>query len=138
MPRRKNTEKGVVLFIVLGTLFIVVILSGVILRTITSQSTFTHHQVSRIKAYYAGKGIMNYSLDQLRKGTWVPGGGNRYACLGDCSGFGVATPDYVIPADAELAYNILVTIYPLNRADNASLDTKVTQLNIKTDYTYIE
>ena len=138
MPKPGSAERGVILLIVLGTVLIVIILSGVMLKTVSNQSRLTHHQVSRIKAYYAIKGIMNYAQDMLRKGTWAPDPvtNNRYACLGDCSGLGVSAPDYPIPADSDIPYNILVTIYPLNRADNASLNGKVTQLNIKTDYTY--
>lgn len=63
-------KKGVALFIVLGTILIVVILANVVLNIILSQSRLTHHQVSRIRAYYAGLAGMNFALEQLRTGTW--------------------------------------------------------------------
>ncbi len=46
---------------------IVVILSTVILRVITSHSRLTHHQVSRIQAQYAAKAGVLYALDSLRR-----------------------------------------------------------------------
>lgn len=55
---------------VLGTLLVVVILANVILSTILSQSRLTHHQISRIQAYYAAMAGMNYALEQLRLGNW--------------------------------------------------------------------
>ncbi|MDD2679841.1 MAG: hypothetical protein PHO03_03445 [Candidatus Omnitrophica bacterium] len=142
MLKHNAAEKGVVLLIVLATLLVVIILAGVILNLISNQTRLTTHQVSRIRAYYATKGIMNYTLDMLRQGTWVPHATDkRYACHRDCTGLGVAEPTYTIPIDTDIPYNILVTIYPLNTlyADNiayTALNGKVTQLDIKTDYTY--
>lgn len=65
MPDRN--KKGVLLFIVLGTIIVVATLSTVILRIILSQSRLTHHQVSRIQAQYAAKAGVIYALDKLRK-----------------------------------------------------------------------
>ena len=64
-------KKGVVLLIVLGTLLVVVILANVILNIILSQSRLTHHQVSRIQAYYAAQAGMNLALENLRVGAWT-------------------------------------------------------------------
>jgi len=128
-----HNNKGVILFIVLATVMIVIVLAGVILSIISSQSRLTHHQVSRIKAYYAGKGIMNYALEKLRTGDWVPNpspGANKYACHRGC--VDSVTQDYAIPVDADIPYKIQVTIYPKNKA----LSDTVTQLDIKTSYTY--
>ncbi len=141
MPNFKTSRKGVVLLIVLGTVIAVSFLAAVILTMISNHSRLTHHQVNRINAYYAAKGIMNYAQDMLRKGGTAGGWDadpavNRYACLGNCAGLGVSSPTYTIPPDSDMLYNILVTIYPLNHADNASLNGKVTQFNIKVDYNY--
>lgn len=59
---------------VLSTIFIVVILANVVLTLITSQSRLTHHQVSRIQAYYAAQAGMNYAIEMLRLGdaNWIP------------------------------------------------------------------
>ena len=127
-------SKGVVLFIVLGLILIVVVLAAVILSIISSQSRLTHHQVSRIKAYYAGKGMMNYASDMLRKGTWVPnasGGANKYACHRNCIDSGVSSTYTILPIDDDIPYNIQITIHP----NGSGLGNVTTQIDIKTDYT---
>jgi len=138
MPKLQSSGKGVVLLIVIGVIFISVLFAGIALKLITSQSSLTQHQVYRIKAYYAAKGIMNYAQDMLRKGTWTPHDSNkRYVCHskvagGNCSSLSVSPPYYAtISTDSNIPYDILVTIYPLNQA----LVGTVTQLDIKTKYT---
>jgi Tfp pilus assembly protein PilX len=128
-----SNKKGVILFVVLAIVLIVVILSGVILNIILNQSRITHHQVSRIQAYYASKGMMNYALEMVRTGVWVPnasGGANKYACHRNC--IDVATSDYTITTDDDIPYDVQVTIWPKNDA----LGSTVTQLDIKTQFTY--
>jgi len=63
----KSNRKGILLFIVLGTIMVVATLSTVILRIILTQSRLTHHQVSRIQAQYAAKAGIVYALNKLRK-----------------------------------------------------------------------
>ncbi len=65
MPNRD--KKGVILFIVIGVILVVVILSTVILRVISNQARLTHHQVSRIQAQYAARAGVIYALDKLRR-----------------------------------------------------------------------
>jgi Tfp pilus assembly protein PilX len=126
----KNNKKGAILFIVLAVIILVVILSGVILSIVSSQSRLTHHQVSRIKAYYAGKGMMNYALEKLRIGEWAPHSSQtRYACHRGC--IDAPSITYPIPTDNDIPYKVQVAIRPLNRA----LGNTVTQLEIKTQYT---
>lgn len=67
----KMKNRSAVLFLVLVVLLIVVILANIMLGIVSSQSRLTHHQVSRIQAYYASMGGMNYALDMLRRGIWV-------------------------------------------------------------------
>ena len=124
-------SKGVVLFIVLGLILVVVVLAAVILSIISSQSRLTHHQVSRIKAYYAGKGMMNYASDMLRKGTWSlpPTGSLYYGCHKGC--IDSVIENYDIPDDADIPYKIQITIHP----DNTGPGGVTAQLDIKTDYT---
>jgi Tfp pilus assembly protein PilX len=69
----KRRQKGIVLVLVLATILIVVLLGIAILNIISSQSRLTHHQLSRIQAYYANKAVINYAFEQLRTGAWVPG-----------------------------------------------------------------
>jgi len=56
---------------VLATIMIVIILANIVLSIVLSQTRLTHHQVSRIQAYYAGLAGMNYALEQLRTGNWT-------------------------------------------------------------------
>ncbi len=68
-----NHKKGIVLFLVLGTLLVVVSLAALMLSLILSHARLTYHQTSRIQAYYAAMAGINYGLEKLRTGTWVPG-----------------------------------------------------------------
>jgi len=135
MPQYKPAQKGVVLLIVLGTIITIMFLAGAILTVITNHSRLTQHQIDRIKAYYASKAMMNYTMEKLRKGTalggWDAAAGYTYACHGNCSGLGVPSPDYTI-TDSDVPFNTLVTIHPKNSAFAGT----TTQLDIKTDYTY--
>jgi Tfp pilus assembly protein PilX len=131
MDKARVQEKGIVLLIVLAAIFIVILLGNIVLGIVASQSRLTHHNVSRIRAYYACQAAMNYTLEALRAGTWVPntaGGANKYACLNGCID---ATADYTIPADSDIPYKVQVTIYPLESGINST-----TKLDIKTEYTY--
>ena len=123
-----------VLFIVLATVLVVIILAGVVLMVISSQSRLTNHQISRIKAYYAGRGIMNYVLEKLQKGDplWAPGSGVKHACFAVKGCIDAVGNNAPIPDDPDIPYKIQVTIYPIN----AALGNTVTQFDVKTDYTY--
>src|SRR3989338_8661960 len=103
----KFKEKGVVLFIVLATLMIVVVLANVMLNIMSSQSRLTHHQVSRIQAYYATQSGMNLAIERLRTGNWTEGS----YCLGptqvSCSGFSAANT--IIDSDIPYPVNITIT-----------------------------
>lgn len=79
MFRNIGNQKAVAMFMVLGTLLVVVILANVILNLILSQSRLTHHQVSRIQAYYAAQAGVNYAIEELRSGDWaMPATGASY------------------------------------------------------------
>jgi Tfp pilus assembly protein PilX len=69
MLKLKTNRRGVALIMVLGTLLVVLTLANIILNIILSQSRLTHHQVSRIQAYYAGLAGVNYAIDKLRLGN---------------------------------------------------------------------
>ncbi len=130
-----NDKRGFILFIVLATVLVVAILAGVILSLISSQSRLTQHQVSRIKAYYAGKGMMNYAFEMLRKGSsasgWdLPTTGYDFACHKGCIDSGAGTI-HIIPPDDDIPYKIQVKIYPPDNANPGS----TARLEIKTEYT---
>ncbi len=71
--KQKQDKKGVVLLIVIGTVFIAIFLANVVLNIITSHGRLTLHQVSRIQAHYAAMAGVNYALERLRVGTWNTG-----------------------------------------------------------------
>jgi hypothetical protein len=129
MPKLKIGRNGVVLFIVLGTLLVIVFLAGAILKVVSNQSRLTYHQVSRIKAYYVTKGMMNYVLDKMRTDSaWQPSVTDiKYACYRGCIDDGVtATVGLDMPdLDSDISYKVQVTIY--RRGAQGKVD-------IKTDY----
>jgi hypothetical protein len=82
-------KKSVALFIVLVTLFLVIVLARVLLSIFLSHGRLTHHQISRIQAYYASMAGVNYAYESLRTGVWsIPASGVSYSwrlCNG-CTG----------------------------------------------------
>jgi len=91
---------------VMGILLVVVVLANVILAIISSQARLTHHQVSRIQAYYAAQAGMNYALDQLRTGDWTFTPTNSCPSPDGCSLF-----DYVSRDDFPLAVTNVQIIF---------------------------
>jgi len=131
---KKMKDKGVALFIVLATLLVVTLLAGVILNIVSSHSRLTHHQVSRIKAYYAARGIMNYVFEKMRTDptNWAPnpaGGQNKYACHRSCIDSGI-TSYLSIPTDNDIPYLVQVTIYP----QGTGVSGNGAKIEIKTRY----
>jgi Tfp pilus assembly protein PilX len=123
-------RKGVALFIVLGIIMLVTVLATVILRIMSNQARLTHHQVSRIKAYYADKAGMNLVFDKLRTGTWsAPASGISYYCINAKVDVAVTCLDTVV--DATIPYNVQIAVYPQNSGLNQTI-----KLEIKSSYTY--
>ncbi len=56
---------------VLTTLLVAAILGAILMNFMASQARLTHHQVSRIQAYYAALAGMNYAYERLRTGAWT-------------------------------------------------------------------
>lgn len=111
-----NDKRGFILFIVLSTVLIVAMLAGVILSMISSQSRLTHHQVSRIQAYYAAKAGMNLAFERLRTGTID----NFSLCKSGCT-----------YNDADIPYRVDVTIGALGSGISGTR-----QIDIRATYTY--
>ena len=113
-------RKGVVLFIVLGTLLVVVILAAVILSLILSHSRLTLHQTSRIQAYSAALAGMNLARENLRNGTWTttPLGSPYTLCKSGCT-----------VNDADMPYKVTIEI---SAPDTKSIRT----IKLTTAYTY--
>lgn len=70
MEEMAKRNKGVALFLVLGVVLMVVLLTNIFLGIILSHSRLSHHQISRIQAYYAAWAGVNYAREMLRTGTW--------------------------------------------------------------------
>jgi hypothetical protein len=74
-----KSNKSVAIFLVVVTIIVVLVLATFLLNVMTNQSRLTHHQISRIQAFYACKAGINYTLDKLRLGTST-GGWNTASC----------------------------------------------------------
>ena len=123
-------RKGVALFIVLGIIMVVIVVATVILRVMSNQARLTHHQVSRIRAYYADKAGMNLVFYKLRAGTWSPPvSGINYYCINAKVDAAVTCLDTVF--DATIPYNVQMAVYPQNSGLNQTI-----KLGIKSSYTY--
>jgi hypothetical protein len=64
-------KRGVILFVVIGVVLVVSILSTAVLRIIANHARLTHHVVSRIQAEYAAKAGIVYALEMLRTKNWT-------------------------------------------------------------------
>jgi len=62
-------KKGMVLYMVLASILVALVLASSILNLILSQSRFSHHQTSRVQAYYAALAGANYAFERLRSGN---------------------------------------------------------------------
>lgn len=65
--------------VVLGIILVAVFLANVVLNIISSHPRLTHHQISRIQAYYAAWAGIGYAYDRMTAGdaSWptpAPGG----------------------------------------------------------------
>ena len=133
MFRRNSSRKGVVLFLVLATLLIVVVLANIILAIMSTQLRLTHHQVGRIQALYAGKAGMNYAIEMLRTGTWVPGS-NCTTVLTSRAGCDLKAVDPTsFPTSIK---TIEIYILPYGTAPCTSSPGSTSCVNIVTNYSY--
>lgn len=101
MFKARVNKKGIVLLLILGTLLVVLSLATVIISIIMSHARLTHHQTSRIQAYYASLAGVNYALEKLRVGdaNWIPSPDaapntrTRILCRSGCIAPNVNDPD---------------------------------------------
>ncbi|MDD4907743.1 MAG: hypothetical protein PHJ00_01615 [Candidatus Omnitrophica bacterium] len=121
-------HKGVALALVLLVILVVVILCNVALSIMNSQNRLTHHQVSRLRAYYASQGAMNLAFERLRA--------NNTASFSLCPTVAACnTPGPPLGGnaviDADIPFRVDVTV----GAAGSSIDGIGRQLTITTDYT---
>jgi Tfp pilus assembly protein PilX len=72
--------KAAALYLVLGTLIVVVILARVMLAAILTQARISRHHAGRIQAYYAALAGTNYAREMLRTGAWHYNGPGDNSC----------------------------------------------------------
>jgi len=89
-PAFGKKTKAVALYLVLGTLIVVVILARVMLAVILTQTRISRHHAGRIQAYYAAQAGMNYAREKLRTGAWHYNGPGDNSC--PPTAVGVASP----------------------------------------------
>ena len=123
----KGKPNATVMLLLLTTIFLVLVMAGIISWLILSQSRVNQHQVERAKAYYAAMGGMTIALDRMRTGAWSTGSTKkvcRYTnvsgdTLADCQ----ARCDF---CDFDIPYNVTITLQGSNP----------TAVNATVDYTY--
>lgn len=125
--RVRNTS-AIALLLVLVTIVVVVIVANAALRLMLNQYRLSHHQTSRVRAYYASLAGMNLALEKIRLNEWPPspeGGAITYGCINGCID---ATPTYTLIQDTDIPYNVQIAIYPFQSG--------LSRIEIKTEYTY--
>ncbi len=139
MLKTRPGKKGVVLLTILMALLVVVLLATVVVRTILSSARFTHHQVSRTQAYYAGMAGINYALQMIRAGSWVVGTN----CTTGCSLKTLfASTDFKPPIFVTSTNDIIVTIKAYPDAtlcpSSRGLPANTGCVSVKVNYTYTD
>jgi len=105
MPKSRNNKKGVILFIVLGTLLVVTLLASAVLRLTASHYRLTRHEISRIQAYYMAMAGVNYAIEKLRLDDPVwsnPGPHTFTLCKGGCDINEPSLPDSIQQVNIEV------------------------------------
>ena len=131
-PLRNN--KGVALLIVMGTFLVVVVLANVILALISSQSRLTHHQVSRIRAFYAAKAGIVLAFEKLRLKQWSQNPTlDTYYCINGRVNPATVCTQTIIDNDI-LPMNVEIRITPASL--NSGNPGNTARITATTDYTY--
>jgi len=125
-----KSRRGITLILILAVILVVVWLANIALVLISSQSRFTHHQVSRIQAFYAAQAGINYALEKLRTGEWPLGASDRYYCInGDAE---MTCTDGNLN-DEDIPFGVEIRIYPQGSGVSGT-----TRLSATAKYTYIQ
>ncbi len=121
-------RKGAALALVLLIVVVVVILANVAMAIMSSQNRFTHHQVNRLRAYYAAQGAMNIAFERLRGG--VTDSFSHCPTIAACNTPGPPLGGNSV-IDADIPFRVDVTV----GAAGTSIDGTGRQITITTDYT---
>jgi Tfp pilus assembly protein PilX len=116
-------RRGIALYMVVCMLIVVLALAFVVANLLSSHFRFTHHEVQRIRAYYAAMAGLVVSYDQLRRGDWPTNAGSTHSlfCTGTCE-----FPDAAIPFTVDITVG----------APGTSIDGTGQRIDAAVDYTY--
>lgn len=93
-------RRGIVLIVVLGTLFVMITLALIGLTLMTQESRIAEHKIRRVRAYYAAQAGMVDGIERLRSGIvpldTLPTVGNADTYI-TCIGEDPANPGTVFP-----------------------------------------
>ncbi len=69
-----SNKKGIILYMVLGTILVVFVLANVISIIVITQTRFTEHQFNRVRAYYSALAGITFARHMLSLGVadWTP------------------------------------------------------------------
>jgi Tfp pilus assembly protein PilX len=112
------SHKGIATLLVLFVILLAVIIANAVLIIISSQFRLSHHQVSRIRAFYAVQAGVNYAVEKLRLGQWSTG---TYTICG--SGCDVNDPD--------IPYQVNINV-----GSSGSGINNTRRMTVSVDYTY--
>ncbi len=104
-------------------LIVVVALAFIVANLLSSHFRFTHHEIQRIRAYYAAMAGVVVAYDQLRRdiANWTTPGTHQLFCSSGCE-----FPDAAIP------FQVSVTV----GAPGTSIDGVGRRISSTVDYTY--
>ncbi|MDP2941189.1 MAG: hypothetical protein Q8N85_02915 [Candidatus Omnitrophota bacterium] len=128
MPEPRAEEKAVALLVVIATILVVMGLASAMLNIMSSHYRLTHHQVSRIQAYYASMAGINYAYECLRTGSFVAG----THCLAASGGCNLSDPAF--PASIQPPIKIIIT--PAQSSDPSQPCYNHACISVTTNYTY--
>ncbi len=114
------SHKGVATLLVLLVILLVILLANIVLMVVSSQFRLTHHQVNRVRAYYAAQAGINYALEMIRISAWAPNPNQTYNYSLCASGCTVNDPD--------IPHRVDMRIEPVSNG--------IREVSATTNYTY--
>ena len=100
-------KKGMALLAVLVVLLVVVALANVMLSIMLNQSRLTHHNVSRIRAYYAAMAGIRLAYENLRTKSWAY---SSSYCINPTNAACNSLPLLNKVSDPAIPYEVMITI----------------------------
>jgi hypothetical protein len=92
MIKRILYKKGAALYMVIASILIALVFSGIILNLVLSQGRFSLHSASRLQAYYAALAGANYASEMFRTGAWSTSSSQDHSMCQDSASPPAACP----------------------------------------------